>query len=101
MQATDPYPYNVSAARTLLTGHGWTIPSSGAATCTRPGTSTNECGAGIAKGAKLQFNFLYDTGQAFLTSEVANFKSDAAKAGIVFNVSSAPFQTVIGTFLAR
>jgi peptide/nickel transport system substrate-binding protein len=98
VQSKDPYPFSVSAARTLLTSHGWTIPSSGPATCTKPGTAANECGAGIASGAKLEFNFLYDTGQSFLTSEVANFKSDAAEAGVIFNVSSAPFQTVVGTF---
>ena len=45
----------------------------------------------------LEFNFEYDTGQAFLTSEVANFQSDAAQAGIVLNISSAPFQTVVAT----
>ena len=97
-QKTDPYPFSVKAARSLLTSHGWTIPKSGAATCTKPGTAATECGADIAKGTKLEFNFEYDTGQAFLQSEVANFKSDAAEAGVIFNVSSAPFQSVIGTF---
>jgi peptide/nickel transport system substrate-binding protein len=97
VQATDPYPFSISTARNLLTSHGWVIPSSGAASCQKPGTGPGECGAGIAKGAKLDFNFEYDTGQAFLDSEVANFQSDAAQAGIVLNVSSAPFQTVVAT----
>jgi peptide/nickel transport system substrate-binding protein len=96
-QATDPYPFSVSAARNLLTEHGWSIPASGAATCVRPGTAANECGAGIPAGRALTFNFEYDTGQTFLQEEVANFKSDAAQAGVVLNVSSAPFQTVVAT----
>lgn len=95
VQKADPYPFNVKTARSLLIAHGWKIPAHGAASCVRPGTAANECGAGIPKGRKLVFNFEYDTGQAFLTSEVANFKSDTAKAGIVLNLSSAPFQTVL------
>jgi len=96
-QKSDPYPFSIQTARSLLEAHGWNIPSNGAATCVRPGTAVNECGAGIPKGRALVFNFEYDTGQTFLTSEVANFKSDAAQAGIVLNVSSAPFQTVLAT----
>jgi peptide/nickel transport system substrate-binding protein len=96
-QKTDPYPFSISAAKSLLEEHGWHIPASGAATCVRPGTAANECGAGIPAGRQLEFKFEYDTGQTFLDEEVANLKSDAAQAGIVLNVSTAPFQTVIGT----
>jgi peptide/nickel transport system substrate-binding protein len=94
-QETDPYPFSIGAARSLLQQHGWDIPSSGAATCARPGTAANECGAGIKPGQKLEFNFLYDTGETFLVSQVGDYKSDAAQAGIVLNMSSAPFSTVI------
>ncbi len=96
-QETDPYPFSISSARSLLEAHGWKIPASGAATCVRPGTAADDCGAGIPAGRQLVFNFEYDTGQTFLDEEVANFKSDAAQAGIVLNVSSAPFQTVVAT----
>jgi peptide/nickel transport system substrate-binding protein len=99
VQATDPYPFSVSAARALLTQHGWSIPKTGAATCVKPGTGTSECGAGIKAGQPLQFNFLYDTGPTFLQQEVANYQSDAAEAGIVLKLSSAPFNTVIGDLL--
>ncbi len=94
-QKTDPYPFSIGLARSLLLEHGWKIPGSGPATCTRPGPAANECGAGIKPGQPLAFNFIYDTGETFLQSEVANYKSDAAQAGIVFNVSSAPFSTVV------
>ena len=36
---TNPFPYSPTAAKQLLTSHGWTIPQGGAATCTKPGTA--------------------------------------------------------------
>ncbi len=53
----DPYPYSVSAAKKLLAEHGWHVTASGT-TCTKPGTAGNECGKGIAKGAKLSFTII-------------------------------------------
>lgn len=100
VQATDPYPFSVSAARSLLLEHGWSIPKSGAASCVRPGSGQGECGTGIKAGQLLQFNFLYDTGPTFLQQEVANYQSDAGQAGIVLKLSSAPFGTVISDLLA-
>lgn len=100
VQATDPYPFSISAARSLLLHHGWSIPKSGAASCVRPGSGSDECGTGIKSGQRLQFNFMYDTGPAFLQQEVANYQSDAGQAGIVLKLSSAPFNTVIGDLLA-
>jgi peptide/nickel transport system substrate-binding protein len=99
VQATDPYPFSVSAARSLLTQHGWTIPKTGAAFCAKPGSAASDCGAGIKAGQKLQFSFLYDTGPTFLQQEVANYQSDASKAGIVLKLSSAPFGTTFGDLL--
>ena len=54
----DPYPYSVSAAKKLLVDHGWHVVPNGTSTCTKPGTGPNECGAGIAKGAKLSFKIV-------------------------------------------
>jgi peptide/nickel transport system substrate-binding protein len=99
IQATAPYPFSIGAARSLLQQHGWRIPSSGAASCARPGSANNECGPGIKAGQLLQFNFLYDTGPTFLEQEVANFQSDASQVGIVLKLSSAPFGTVISDLL--
>jgi peptide/nickel transport system substrate-binding protein len=99
IQATDPYPFSVGAARSLLQRHGWHIPSSGAASCVRPGSGTSDCGPGIKAGQLLQFSFLYDTGPTFLQQEVTNFQSDASEAGIVLKLSSGPFNTVFGDLL--
>ncbi len=90
-------PFDVAAARKLLTSHGWTIPSSGPATCTDPGAGGSQCGAGITKGRKLQFNLLYVSGSAYLQGEMDNYKSDASEAGILVNLSSAPFNSIVGT----
>jgi peptide/nickel transport system substrate-binding protein len=100
VQASDPYPFSISAARSLLTQHGWRIQPGKAASCVRPGSGKNQCGPGVKAGQLLQFKFLYDTGPTFLQQEVANYQSDASKAGIVLKLSSAPFGTVIGDLLA-
>jgi len=89
-------PYNIAAARSLLVSHGWKIPSSGAATCERPGTSSSECGAGILRGKTLTFSLVYVSGSGYLTGEMENYKSDASEVGIVLNLSSQPFNTIVG-----
>jgi peptide/nickel transport system substrate-binding protein len=74
-----PYPYNPTAAKSKLTTNGWTVPSSGAATCTR----STGCGAGIPKGTKLNLTFEYITsaGSPF-NAMVASEQSQWAKVGI-------------------
>jgi peptide/nickel transport system substrate-binding protein len=89
-------PFDISAAKALLTSHGWTVPSSGTATCTSPGMSSSECGAGIARGKALSFSLVYDSGSAYLEGEMENYKSDAAQVGIVLNLSSEPFNSIVG-----
>lgn len=95
----NPYPYSISTAKKLLTEHGWKIPSSGPATCVRPGSGANECGAKIPAGKKLSFNLLYTSGNGPMSQEMQVFKSDAGQAGIRLNLSSEPFNTVVGQVL--
>ncbi|MDA8076187.1 MAG: ABC transporter substrate-binding protein [Actinomycetota bacterium] len=89
-------PFDVSAARKLLTSHGWKIPSNGAAECVRPGTGSSECGAGIAKGKTLTFSLVYVSGSGYLTATMENYKSDASEVGIVLNLSQQPFNSIVG-----
>jgi len=89
-------PFNISAARKLLTSHGWKIPANGAARCVRPGTGPKDCGAGISKGKTLTFSLLYVSGSGYLTQTMENYKSDASKAGIVVNLSQQPFNSIVG-----
>jgi peptide/nickel transport system substrate-binding protein len=104
-QTPDPDPFSINAARELLTSHGWKIPSSGPAVCVKPGNGPQNCGADIPAGKSLSFTLLYVSGSTYLQEEMADFKSDAGQAGIVFSQSSAPFNTVtsrvIGTCPAQ
>jgi peptide/nickel transport system substrate-binding protein len=95
-QRRNPYPYSPSAATKLLSEHGWSIAPNGTDTCQRPGTAANECGAGIAAGAKLSFTLQYSTGVQGVTEEVAAMESAFSKAGIQMSLSPASFDTVVG-----
>ena len=89
-------PFNESAARKLLTSHGWSIPSNGPAVCTRPGTGSKDCGAGIHRGKKLQFSLVYTSGTGYMTGVLANYKSDASRVGMVINLQQQPFNSIVG-----
>ncbi len=52
---TAPYPYNPSAAVSLLKSHGWKVVPNGTTTCVKPGTAADECGAGIPAGTPITF----------------------------------------------
>jgi len=92
----NPYPYNVSKAKSLLSSHGWKIVSGGTSSCEKPGTAKNECGKGIPKGAKLAFNLEYATGTQAITQLMTAEKSSWAQAGINVTLSGASFNTVLG-----
>ena len=92
----NPYPYNPTKAVSLLQANGWTVNAGGLSTCTSPGTGTGQCGAGIAQGAKASFKLEYVSGTPSLDQEMAQFKSDYALAGIQLDLTTAPFNTVIG-----
>jgi peptide/nickel transport system substrate-binding protein len=92
----NPYPYDPAAATALLRAHGWRIVPNGADVCTRPGTAADECGAGVASGAKLSFSFQYSTGSQGVDEEVAALQSSFTQAGIQLALSGAPFDTVVG-----
>lgn len=93
----NPYPFSVSAAKQLLSSHGWTVQANGVTTCTSPGTGSSNCGTGIAAGAKLSFNLLYASGITEVTSEMEAMKSAFSEVGINLNLSQAPFDTVISS----
>jgi peptide/nickel transport system substrate-binding protein len=78
----NPYPFSVSNAKKLLSSHGWTIHVDGTDTCAKPGTGTGECGAGISKGAQMNFTELAASGSAPFTAEVEDMQSTWSEAGI-------------------
>jgi peptide/nickel transport system substrate-binding protein len=95
LSKTGMYPYSISAAKSLLTSHGWDIKPNGVTVCVRPGTAANECGAGIAANTPLTFNLQYASGLSSVSQEMQALKSAAAQVGITINLSQAPFNQVI------
>jgi peptide/nickel transport system substrate-binding protein len=90
-----PFPFSVSGARQLLTSHGWTIPSSGAAKCAKPGSGAGECGAGIAAGMTLSMPLMFPTGYPAVQSEIQATQSAYHQAGIDVTLQEAPENTVL------
>jgi len=96
----NPYPYNVTKAKSLLSSHGWKVTPNGTSVCEKPGKGSGDCGAGdgttIPKGAKLAFTIQYASGTTITTNTMNAEKSSWAQAGINVTLTSASFNTVIG-----
>jgi len=89
----EPYAYSVPDAKALLASHGWTVTPNGVSTCADPA----KCGAGITKGTALNFNFVYESGVNWVTSEMTQLQSSASLVGIKLNLQPKPFADVIST----
>jgi peptide/nickel transport system substrate-binding protein len=85
-RAGDPYPYNPTKAKQLLTSHGWKVTPGGTSTCAKPGTAADECGAGVTAGSGLDFSFLYLSGTAWVQSEMTQLQSNSSSIGIKLNL---------------
>ncbi len=97
--ATDPYPFSVSSAVSILKAHGWTINPGGADVCSSPGTGASNCGAGIPAGTKLAWNYIYSTSPALIGDQATDFVSKASQAGIHITLSSSNFNYIIANYL--
>ncbi|HET9060199.1 MAG TPA: ABC transporter substrate-binding protein, partial [Acidimicrobiales bacterium] len=96
-EMSNPYPFSVSKAKTMLIRHGWKLNPGGVDTCASPGSGPNQCGAGIAAGAKLAFNLLYANDSTVEQEDNDLFAADASEAGIQITAKSTDFNTVIST----
>lgn len=95
-EQNNPFPYDPAKAVATLQSHGWTVNAGGVSVCSSPGSGANQCGAGVAAGAQLSFHLEYASGTPALDIEMAQFKTDFAKAGIQINLSTNTFDSVIG-----
>jgi peptide/nickel transport system substrate-binding protein len=86
----NPFPYDPSKAKALLTSHGWNVVPNGVSTCTNPSL----CGPGIKKGQGMSFTLPYATGTAWIESEMTQLQSNAAQIGIKLNLAPKPFDQV-------
>ncbi len=93
-ESSNPYPYDPTAARALLSSNGWAKDSSGVLSCLHPGTGPGECGAGIAQGQQASFTILYTSGNDAYSNQMAAFQSVLAQAGIQLTLKQAPFGDV-------
>jgi peptide/nickel transport system substrate-binding protein len=93
----NPFPFDPTKAKSLLTSHGWKVNPNGISTCVKPGTGAGECGAGIKSGQGLNFNLPYATGTGWITSEMTQLQSNAATIGIKLNLEPKPFAQVVST----
>jgi len=96
---TSPYPFSVTDAVKLLKTHGWTVHPGGTDVCARPGTAATECGAGIAAGTKLAFNYIYNSGSAVISQETKDLAKKASQAGIKITLSASNFNYMISNYL--
>jgi peptide/nickel transport system substrate-binding protein len=95
-EQSNPYPYSVSAAKALLSQHGWTVREGGVTTCTKPGTGASECGAGVKEGTALEFNLDYISGTPSVEGGTEDLQASASQVGIKIDLTSHEFSTVIG-----
>jgi peptide/nickel transport system substrate-binding protein len=95
--ATNPYPFSVTDAMSLLKANGWNVVANGTDTCAKAGTGSGECGAGIPAGTKLSFNLIYNTTPP-IPQQVEDLASDAKAAGIELNLSGSNFNFMIQNY---
>jgi peptide/nickel transport system substrate-binding protein len=95
--ATNPYPFSVSDAVSLLKANGWNVTPNGTDTCAKPGTGPGECGADIPAGTKLAFNLIYNTTPP-IPNQVEDLASDAKAAGIEIALSGSNFNFMIQNY---
>ncbi|XUL91917.1 peptide ABC transporter substrate-binding protein [Streptomyces galilaeus] len=93
-QKSDPYPFSTSAAKSLLSSHGWS-EQGGVMTCTSPGSGAAQCGAGVAKGTKFQMQVLSQSGSTVTDNMMSAIQSSLAKTGIKFSIKTAPVNSVL------
>ncbi len=96
-ESSNPYPYSLSTAKSLLTSHGWKVVPDGVTTCVKPGTKSGECGAGIGKGAALSFNYLYYNGSVSFGDQIKELAVTWARAGIKLQLEVKGLDAVIST----
>jgi peptide/nickel transport system substrate-binding protein len=93
----DPFPFSIAKAKALLSSHGWKVVPGGTTSCADPA----KCGAGIAQGKTLVFNFPYASGLSWLTSEMTELQSNAAQVGIKLNIQPQPINQVTSVAAAN
>ena len=93
-----PYPFSISAAKQLLSSHGWSIHPGGTDTCVKPGTGAGQCSTGIPAGTKLAWNIIVNTSPATHVQQVTDLVSQGKKVGFNLSIKSDNFNHMIATY---
>lgn len=97
-EQSNPLPYSATDAKNLLTSHGWKVVPGGTDTCVKPGTASDECGAGIPANTPLNFTFYVASGTTWIT-EVADAETSAWDSiGIHVSLVFQTFDTVVSAY---
>jgi peptide/nickel transport system substrate-binding protein len=100
LEKSNPFPYDPAKAKALLVDNGWKVVPNGTDTCSKPGTATGDCGAGIPAGTPLKFEEQYATGTETTTEEITAMKASWATEGIDVQLNGASFNTVTSNAIA-
>jgi peptide/nickel transport system substrate-binding protein len=98
--SVNPYPFSVSAARSILDAHGWKVVPDGVTTCTLPGTGARRCGKGIRAGEGLNFTLMYPSGLPYTDNSMVDLQSVAKEVGIEIALREVTATTISGTILS-
>ncbi|MFD5075191.1 peptide ABC transporter substrate-binding protein [Streptomyces sp. NPDC058371] len=93
-QKKNPYPFSTSAAKALLTDHGWK-EQGGVMVCTDAGSGSSQCGEGVAKGTKFRMQVLSQSGSTVTDNMMSAIQSSLEKTGITFSIRTAPVNSVL------
>lgn len=94
-QQSNPYPFSNTAAKQLLTSHGWKPGSDGIMVCQSAGPAADQCGAGVRQGTRFSMQVLSQSGSSVTDNEMAVLQSSFKKSGIEFTIKTAPVNTVL------
>jgi peptide/nickel transport system substrate-binding protein len=93
--SSNPYPYSVSEAVSILKSHGWTVTPGGTDVCSDAGTGPSQCGAGIPAGTPLSFNLYYSTSTNIIGEQCTAYASAAKQAGVNIQLKSSNYNYII------
>ena len=96
-EQSNPYPYNTSHAKSLLTSHGWKDVN-GVNTCEKAGSGSSQCGAGIPKGATMNFTLVYASGTQWQQQVVQVEQSAWDSIGVKTSLEGNTFPTVLQNY---
>ncbi|HEY0248082.1 MAG TPA: peptide ABC transporter substrate-binding protein [Gryllotalpicola sp.] len=94
-QSSNPYPFSNSAAKKLLTDHGWKAGSDGIMVCQDAGSGATQCGDGVKAGTVFTMQVLAQSGSSVTDNEMSALQSSFKDSGIGFTIKTAPVNTVL------